>query len=323
MSLSIPVVQKRDFLFQNDTHPFARGGQGLLFKVSATRKLSNQVVTGREYLLKTPRRLSAIQDPSTELKRLDALFLRLAKARGHLLSRVATPLAAVRTDESEYIGFLMKEFSDGCYFKKSYSSGESEPVLNELKNHLIPFKERQRLSVPELDELTRLRLVADLFHTLSLIHETGLIVGDMSSSNLIVQQKPGSRNQNRIILLDVDSFLLENESEAKHSPTTLNWRSPEEEEGTLSASRKSDVYKAALASIRLLHQSMVLHDDTSDLFNSEEASLVLEHLGGQVLSRRFQDALSEEPPQRPAAQEISFLLATALENQSGRTNQSD
>lgn len=312
MKLQIPLLDKRDLVFENEGRPFASGGQGKLFKVTPKRKLSQKVDLGGRFLFKAPLKRAIVQSPQAQLQRLEQLFVRLARADGYLLSRVAAPLAAVKSDESEFEGFLMKEFSEGCYFEKTYSSGEGQWVLNELKNHLISFKERKLMSVPDLDEFTRLQLVADLFKTLSLIHEAGLIVGDLSSSNLVVQAKSGRRNENRLVFLDVDSFLgAENLSQPV--PSTLHWRSPEEIEAGSSVSKKSDVYKAALASIRLLHQAMVLREDTSDLYSSEEANLILEHYGGKTLLNRFLDSLDDNPSRRPTSQEISFLLSQSLD----------
>jgi serine/threonine protein kinase len=309
------MVEKSDLIFENGEKPFAIGGQGKLFKVTTKRRLSQQIGAGQRLLFKAPLRRAQTSNLEAQLKRLDQLYESLARADGYLLSRVATPLAAVASSKSEFEGFLMKEFNEGCYFEKTFSFGEAQLVLNELKNHLISLKERNAMSVPDLDEVTRFRLVSDLFKTLSFIHEAGLIVGDLSSSNLVVQVKQGRRNENRLIFLDVDSFIPSTQTSDGANPSTLNWRSPEELEGANLASRKTDVYKAALASIRLLHQANVLHDDTSDLYFSEEANLVLEHFGGNILVRRFTDALSTDPSERPTSQEVSYLLSEALTNQ--------
>lgn len=314
MKLSIPIVEKVDLIFENAERPFASGGQGKLFKVTPKRRLSQQIGAGQRLLFKAPLKRVQTLSPHAQLKRLDQLYESLARADGYLLSRVAAPLAAVASRESEFEGFLMKEFNEGCYFEKTFSFGQAQLVLNELKNHLVSLRERKVMSVPDLDELTRFRLVTDLFKTLSFIHEAGLIVGDLSSSNLVVQVKEGRRNENRLIFLDVDSFLPTSQISQEGNPSTLNWRSPEELDGLARASRKTDVYKAALASIRLLHQAMVLHDDTSDLYFSEEANLVLEYYGGAILVNRFADALSNEPSQRPTTQEVSYLLSEALNN---------
>ena len=317
MKLSIPIVERSDLIFENGERPFAMGGQGKLFKVKPKRRLSQQIGAGQRLLFKAPLARLQTPNPQAQLKRLDQLYESLARADGYLLSRVATPLASVSSGKSEFEGFLMKEFNEGCYFEKTFSFGEAQLVLNELKNHLISLKERKAMSVPDLDEVTRFRLVADLFKTLSFIHEAGLIVGDLSSSNLVVQVKQGRRNENRLIFLDVDSFIPSTQASEGANPSTLNWRSPEELEGANIASRKTDVYKAALASIRLLHQANVLQDDTSDLYFSEEANLVLEHFGGEILVRRFEAALSSDPAERPTSQEVSFLLSEALTNQVG------
>jgi hypothetical protein len=274
--------------------------------------LSPEIVLDGRYLLKKPRNLPGNIRTEALSEHLNEIHRRL-NSGSYFKSRLALPLAIVER-AGEFFGYLMPEFSEGCYFTKVFSSGESKPALQELKVFLNSEQERKILGVPKIDLGMRIAALADIFDTLAKLHESDLVVGDFSGSNLVLQNKATKKGNLRTLFLDVDSFSYSGGNHPLGLESTIHWRSPEELDfGSLMASRPTDVYKAALLVRRFLHQEATTGSSSYDIYRSKIADNILESLGGTQLSGLVARALEPIPSARPRAMELAFHFRQAAE----------
>jgi len=220
------------------------------------------------------------------------------------------PLALVQTQKTP-VGYLMREFRTGCVFDKSIltSSGETtrKSSLKRLELYLLDKEAQADFNLPPLSVASTVDLIRDLFRTVELFHEKRLVVGDISSTNLVVQKKVSAKaSNNRLIFLDVDSFKYEGRISASPQARTLQWASPEElGEGLEFPSRQSDVYKCALVALRLTHNLASGGDASGATYSSEKALEFIEHNFNSRLGILVESALSHNPESRPNIQELS------------------
>jgi serine/threonine protein kinase len=209
----------------------------------------------------------------------------------------------------------MREFNEGCFFTKTYSDGQKVESLLELKVFLNSESERKRLGVPQLSTLDRIQIVADMLGTLAKLHQQGLVVGDLSGSNLLLQRKASRMGAVRVLFLDVDSFWFGGVSHPSGPESTLHWRSPEELEiSSLPPSKATDVYKAALLIRRLMHQDANTGSASYDIYNSRISNQALERIGGATLTKLISAALNSKITARPKAMELAYHFKAAADN---------
>lgn len=306
-------IQLTDLRSLTNGKPIAQGGRGSIYPVSPRRQLSTEIVLNGKYLLKKPRYQTPGKNSDDFANHLDEITKRLRTDKSLFDSRMAVPRAIVEHNQA-FSGFLMKEFSDGCYFTKTFSDGESVSALLELKIFLNSESERAKLNVPQLTRTDRFQILADLFNTLALLHESGVVVGDLSGSNLLLQRKASKSGSLRVLFLDVDSFWFGGGRHPGGPESTLHWRSPEEMEiNALPPSKATDVYKAALLVRRLLHQEVNTGSDSYDIYNSRICNQVLIDAGGKSLAQLVSAALNPKILQRPKAMELAFNFKAAAE----------
>lgn len=302
---ALPRLQLSD-LEPSSRDPLAQGGRGSIYRVKLRRMLSPDLVLGVTYLLKVPREKLTVSAGKSMESHLDELHKRLQTEANFFPSRLALPIAIVERDEN-YVGYLMREFNDGCYFEKKFTYGGVELARQELKIFLNSHSERVQLGVPSINTRRKVQIAAEVFNTLALLHEKGLVVGDLSGSNLILQNKKSKTSALRVIYLDVDSFSYRSGRESMGHESTLHWRSPEElQTPGIPATKASDVYKAALLVRRLFHQERDSGSNSYDIYKSKISNQVLSELGGPALADLISRAINVTVEARPYATELAF-----------------
>jgi serine/threonine protein kinase len=306
-------IQSGDLHSLKDGRPIAKGGRGAIYQVSPKRMLSPEIALNGKFLLKKPRLQLVSLDVEAFSLHLDEINRRLRSDVDYFGSRMAMPLAIVERDE-KFLGFLMKEFGEGCYFDKTFSSGEVARTLFEVKVLLNSESERKELSIPSLTTIEKFALITDLLDTLAKLHEQSLVVGDLSGSNLVLQRKASRTNLLRVLFLDVDSFRVDGGRHPAGSESTLHWRSPEELSNShAQPSTATDVYKAALLIRRLLHQVKNTGHSSYDIYKSRIANNILVSAGGKQLAELVALALDPVVTNRPKAMVLAFHFRKALE----------
>jgi serine/threonine protein kinase len=217
----------------------------------------------------------------------------------HFYSRLAIPIAVVEKTPGNPIGFLMREFKSGCVytFTGSYETSEQ---LQELKIFFNSRSEQKRLGTPDLSKFEIQILIGDLLNTLAKLHERGIVVGDVSHSNLVIQKEA---KKIRMIFLDVDSFSSFLEGHPLGLQRSLLYEAPEEEMGQ--SSLATDVYKAALLIVRLMSQISGNSENTYAINSIEFCEQEIRAFGGGTLVEMVRRALAVSPDNRPTAAILS------------------
>ena len=311
--MKLTRVQVKDLRSTNGGKSIAVGGWGIIYPVTPKRQLATDIILNGAYLLKAPRVTPQAADSTAFETHLDEITRRIKFESTYFESRMAVPRAIAERD-SRFVGFLMREFSEGCYFTKKYSDGEEVNSLLQLKEFLNKDSERNKVNVPKLKTIDRVEMIADMFTTLAKLHEHGLIVGDISGSNLVLQKKASRTGNLRVLFLDVDSFWHLGAPHPHGPSSTLHWRSPEEiKNPQLGPTKQSDVYKAALMARRLLHQEANTGTSSFDIYSSRVANETLTLLGSPSLTERISKALNVRANIRPKAMELAFEFKTLSE----------
>lgn len=317
--MKLTRVQLKDLRSTNGGKSIAVGGWGIIYPLTPKRQLATDIVLNGDYLLKAPR-VAPLAAASVAFEtHLDEINRRMKSDTTYFDSRMAAPRAIVERD-GRFVGFLMRKFSEGCYFTKKYSDGEEVNSLLQLKEFLNKESERNKFNVPKLKTIERIEIIADMFTTLAKLHEHGLIVGDISGSNLVLQRKASRTGNLRVLFLDVDSFWHIGAPHPHGPASTLHWRSPEElKNPELGPSKQSDVYKAALMVRRLLHQESNTGTSSFDVYSSRVATESLTLLGNNSLAERISRALNVRANVRPKAMELAFEFKTLSDQLRERT----
>jgi serine/threonine protein kinase len=280
-------------------NPIARGGLGLLFRVEPKRKLSDTILKSNKYFLKVLHGNYSDEQCGLYFENLDEIWRLLSVQSHHFYSRLAIPIAVVEKAPGQPIGFLMREFRAGCVYTFT-GSFETSEQLQELKIFLNSRSEQKRLGTPELSRFEIQTLIGDLLNTLAKLHERGIVVGDVSHSNLVVQKES---KKIRMIFLDVDSFSSFLDGHPLGLQKSLLYEAPEEELGQ--SSLATDVFKAALLIVRLMSQISVESDNSYATNSIEACELEIKNFGGETLVEMVKRALAVSPDSRPTAALLS------------------
>lgn len=313
----LPKFDISSFVLLNDRQPIASGGGGQIFEVTPSRKLSPKILLGVSYFIKIPLSEAPIEKPGVFKRHLEEIYKRTERKTAYFESRCALPIAIVERG-GKYLGFLMVKFDKGCFFTKTYGNGETGVVLQELQNFLNRPEERNFFSVPRLNLLARLEILADYLETTNQVHEHGLVIGDISGKNIVLQNKPSRNYSYRALVLDIDSFRSVGYKHPLGSQFTQDWMSPEElADHEFMSNKATDVYKAALLATRLLHQAGTDTGSSFDIYASDVAADLLSEIGASETRDLIKAALDPDPTLRPPAAQLSRSFKQLVKAKSG------
>jgi serine/threonine protein kinase len=315
--MELKRVPKQDLRFDLG-FPKIEGGFGQIQRVQVQTQISESLNPGINYLLKRPKKDTAASLHSSYVSHLHEVSNALTLSnKAFLMSRVSLPLAIVEDNSGEPIGFLMKEFSEGCYFEHIRHTGPTVASLRAVKVFLNSSSERKVMNVPEFSHRDRLLYLHDFWKTLSMMHSVNTIVGDISGANLILQKVSTKKVTRRVLFLDVDSFLVGGKESPIPFATTAQWRAPEELSSNpgFQPTTQTDVYKGCLLTSRLMHHIKDNGNSSYELRKSSVMHAYLVQMRAPRLSRLIEQGLSSESNSRPAASIIAEefeLLARAI-----------
>jgi serine/threonine protein kinase len=216
-----------------------------------------------------------------------------AAARARLHAVAAWPLATISAG-GRLAGIAMADVSRRFEVPFLMPSGRAQPVLLALE-HLLggdSYLERRGLGV-RLDTALRTALAERIAAALALLHQHGIVVGDLAPSNLLV----AFRDRRPVVsFIDCDSMAFRGRR-ALASVETGDWNLPpelSEQAGT----RAADAYKLGLVVLRLFARS----------HNARAPAAHIEHVP-EALRPLLGRALGAEAANRPAAGEWQRALA--------------
>lgn len=304
----LPRVALSDFVVE-DKAPLKSGGLGNVYRVRAGTSLGNNFYRGTPYLIKVLRGKFSEYEKASYFENIERVWRLLGPNRHHFASRIALPLAIVQNERNQPVGFVMKEYKNGCVAKLHGLAGPFE-ALQELKLFMNSPSERAIFGTPRLERFESLALVGDFLDTLGKIHTRGITVGDISHSNVILHR---DESKMRAIFLDFDSFGLLDAPHPLGIQTSLLYTSPEERTpGFSAATHASDTYKAVLLAVRLLSQQTGYSENSFSLSDLTECRALIREFGGDSMTRLLERALGENPEMRPTAALIGKLWGEEL-----------
>jgi hypothetical protein len=206
----------------------------------------------------------------------------LARAEQGRVDRTSTWPLAIVVGADGPVGFLMRRLSPDYQERVRLPSGCYRCVLREAQ-YLLGSRDRaRRLGVEDVGLETRLELLWDLAETISFLHGHGVVVGDLSSRNVLWRSAPS-----RVILVDCDSMILGGVGSPHPPTTTVDWDDPAQPDMPAAS---ADVYKFALFVLRSLAHTFQGRDPAP--------AVPLLDSTAQVLLAR---SLSLDPGSRPRA----------------------
>lgn len=215
----------------------SEGGEGIVFRV---RNQPNLVY--KEY--------KANQLPHLNIQALEDMMSIIgtweASHQARLLSRTVWPQSLV-AHGAEKRGFLMPAIEDNFYRRYGLRSNPKRVLCdwNQLSYQDAPLPAHMISEVPRPSVEEKIMLIKDLVATVDLLHQHGIIVGDMSGKNLIWTTQP-----NRVIIIDCDSFRIDGRKGVCVHKESPGWIDP-----TLQGRqtcKESDIYKLGVAAFRSL-----------------------------------------------------------------------
>ena len=286
--MTTPVIQRHDLGPPGSLTELGRGGEGVVFDVTA-----RPGTVFKEYLPRTG--LVLRRDA---LERLVALPARMSASDQRVLaSRTAWPTALV-IDGARLAGYLMPRIPD-IYWRTHGARHDPRHVVCDW--NFLAYRQQWSGSeaivsdVPRATGRQALELVMDLARTMRILHRYDLVMGDVSGRNLLWTDKP----EPRVFVIDCDAFRPEGGDAVCPSKESPEWDDPEVSGSR--TTRASDVYKLGLAAYRAIWAASAKRP-TGDLQLPEGVPDALADL-----VRR-----SVRPSGRPSAREWVDQLATAL-----------
>ncbi len=276
----------------NMTAPIGQGGQGKVYGVA--RYLTRPVDTPLVYKEYNPQVLPTVVEPA-----LDAFVAYLDDlndddAQG-LLTMAAWPCAVVeRSPSGPAAGFLMPQLPD-AFFTTINVAGGPRRVPGEFQ-HLLNSQDVLDRRGIKITDRERHLLLAQVAHSLVLLHRSDIVVGDISAKNLLFSLTPNPR----VYFLDCDAMRIAGRSVTPQRETP-NWRIVDVFPGEELATRATDAYKLGLLALRLFAGSQ----------DACTPSAMPDRLP-QSIRTLIMRALTHSPAMRPApAAWVPVLLETA------------
>lgn len=307
--LELPRFEERDLLYES-TEAFSSGGQGLLYSVTARTQLSDEVLAKKQYLLKKLRKHQSSSELTRYFNNLDSIHRELIKPKSYFHSRLALPLGIVESD-GRPVGYLMRKFESGCYATLSKSRGDI-PTLQQFSIFLNSKDEQDQFRTPQLGRMEVCFAIADFLSTLAMLHDRNIILGDISSANLVLQNVEKQPNVYRTIFLDVDAFCVSGRQPREYVEDSFQYEVPERRLGGQIPNFQTDVYKAALIVIRLMSQLDDSGSHSYSLRDLDRCEDLLKEFGGNTMVELFRRACSADPSLRPTASLLANVWKAEL-----------
>ncbi|ATO13224.1 hypothetical protein CO540_04775 [Micromonospora sp. WMMA2032] len=251
-----------------------KGGQGRVWAVPERLKVNNEwPVVYKEYDAGALPGVDADQ-----LQRMVMFVPGLPTETGRWLCENTAWPARVVCEAGQVRGFLMRRIPPDFDIRLPQRYGPAIHRPAGLQYLLNPDDYLARMAI-QIDDRTRLLLLAHLAGTIQRLHELAIMVGDLSPRNLLFRVG----NRPRCFFIDCDSMRLNGSSLLKQTETP-DWKVPGGEELATTA---SDAYKFGLLAIRLFARDQAVRDPGVLAAVSPELA---------ALARR---SLAQQPQARP------------------------
>ena len=215
------------------------GGQGVVYATDAVKINGAWKVAYKEYLPTTA------FDPSA-LREMVAFVPGLDRHNGEWLCDATAWPAALVIRSGRPAGFLMRQVPDRFY-RSWGDNGARVPAAMQYLLNPQPYLDRKEI---RLDDAARLRLLVSIADTMTRLHSLGVVVGDLSPNNLLVDLASTD-----CFFIDCDAMRLHGQ-DVLHQVETPEWEVPRPGVEPI-ATRASDAYKFGLLAVRLFAQDQM------------------------------------------------------------------
>jgi hypothetical protein len=213
------------------------------------------------------------------------------RQRGELDLVACWPRAAVM-DRSKVVGVLLTQ-APGRFFEDTGTNGYTPRDFSALARDSQYCAKHAVTHFPAPRKLSGL---GHLFEVLAMLHNHGVVYGDLQFKNVLTTGGPGTMS---VYLLDCDGALVNGRSAFRRTLDPETWRLP----GTIGFSRSSDLYKAALATVRCLAERPEWSpgrvaprlDDMSELLPREDLRALVKMLSHDPAAQAMVTAKSLSP----------------------------
>jgi hypothetical protein len=219
------------------------GGQGVVFFTNAVKINKTWPVAYKEYLPQTVFNAQMLRE-------MVAFVPQLTGDNGRWLCDNTSWPAALVSHGGTVTGFLMRRIPD--QFRRPWGEGGAD-VPAALQYLLNPPAYLRRKNIV-LEDRTRLFLLACIADTMARLHSLGIVVGDVSPNNMLVDLSASPR----CFFIDCDAMRLHG-SDVLQQVETPEWQVPRPALEPI-ATRASDAYKFGLLAVRLFAQDQMGRD---------------------------------------------------------------
>ena len=226
-----------------------RGGQAIIFLVKDGIESPKAAVFKQYKQHIEPRR--------DGFSALMALYEHLGKSEQHWIDEHAAWPSKLSLDGEKVIGCFMPLIPDGYFVL----DGERRRSLSFQHLH-TDFKETTRW-VPKINNRIRVKLIEDFLKTVTLLHECGVVLGDISADNCLWTESD-LQGRPSVFFVDCDSMRVQGSVAPIDQGDPPGWALPEaRNDGSHFSgqrSRHDDEYKVGLFVLRTLFAKTELHD---------------------------------------------------------------
>lgn len=242
---TIEPVPQVDRTQLRDLHRVGDGGQGIVYATDAVTINGVWKVAYKEY------RPTTAFDPAT-LREMVQFVPGLDRTNGEWLCDATAWPAALVMRGGRPAGFLMRQVPDRFY-QPWGDNGVSVPAAMQYLLNPQSYLNRKQIT---LDNATRLRLLGSIADSMTRLHSLGIVVGDLSPNNLLVDLASAD-----CFFIDCDAMRLHGQDVLRQVETP-EWQVPRPGQEPI-ATRASDAYKFGLLAVRLFAQDQMGRDLTS------------------------------------------------------------
>ncbi|WP_157647626.1 hypothetical protein [Actinomycetospora chiangmaiensis] len=191
--------------------------------------------------------------------------------------------------------------------ERTLPSGRAERAPREVQNLFVDPDVAARVGMPLMSLERRLTVCRDLAAALAVLHDLGVVFGDINAKNVLFQRADAAS----VLLVDCDSVRVRGRGAVVRQLNSPDWDPPE---GAV-LSQATDMYKFGLFVLRTLSPSA----QASVARDPARAAALLEDTGRALLDL----ALGTDPAERPSASHWANYLAERVAALRGRRSRED
>ena len=220
-------------------------------------------------------------------------------------------------DREKVCGFTMQLIPE-LFFTEILVAGDKEVKESNLDFVLHGSDFRRKYGLPAISKKGRAKIIHDFMRIISVLHSYDYVLGDLSPKNVLVAVNKNDQGNNRVLLIDTDSFRKKGSIHPLQQLHTPDWIPPECQKASSELSKLTpnanpnqiarlridtfiqnqctDVYKMCLAITRLYHSG----EHASIITESASADSILSSDIGDDFASYVKKGLSEKPEERPS-----------------------